>query len=572
MSLLATEVPYALFFDSFGKPLSGGYVYYGLENQNPETAPIQVFWDAAGTQPVAQPVRTLNGFPMRSGAIGTVYCATAYSITVRDQAGALIRSSPSSQSFSLATFVTNFAASLLSSAGATLVSFLQAGAGAIVETIQAVLRRKVDAENYGAVGDGATDCYAAIMAALAAYPNGQINLGDGVFVVSQVIDKPVGASIRGKGRGVTRLKMANAANAPAVVRTAGFASLTGTTSTGGEFNSEIRDLTIDGNKANNTAGLGAQLYGKYFRTENVAFENCFGVGLYTEYGGADNFSTTAGTLEASIINVFVQQCGGSGAVFMGPHDMTLKHFTSFSNGGWGFEGYTSIHATDVNTYLNTLGGYTIQNKTVGSITYSGSIYGTAVVGSTATGVGAYLKSGGNTLSASLFGGPTALQIDANNNIIQGQVANSTAFGVLLNGASAQAVMDLTMFNNTGVIFGVSTASLKSQVRAFMGDALGTLNNGTLPGSWDINGYIGFNGALHQLYGNTSVSGGRLCLPNTNFVPQTTQGLFYDTSPPATGAFNKGDRVWNNAPTVGQPKSWVCTVAGTPGTWVSEGNL
>jgi hypothetical protein len=34
----------------------------------------------------------------------------------------------------------------------------------------------------------------------------------------------------------------------------------------------------------------------------------------------------------------------------------------------------------------------------------------------------------------------------------------------------------------------------------------------------------------------------------------------------------GDRVINNVPTVGQPKAWVCTVAGLPGTWVSEGNL
>lgn len=34
----------------------------------------------------------------------------------------------------------------------------------------------------------------------------------------------------------------------------------------------------------------------------------------------------------------------------------------------------------------------------------------------------------------------------------------------------------------------------------------------------------------------------------------------------------GDRVINNVPTIGQPKAFVCTVAGTPGTWVSEGNL
>ena len=41
---------------------------------------------------------------------------------------------------------------------------------------------------------------------------------------------------------------------------------------------------------------------------------------------------------------------------------------------------------------------------------------------------------------------------------------------------------------------------------------------------------------------------------------------------STIAWKVGDRVFNSAPAVGQPKSWVCTVAGTPGTWVSEGNL
>jgi hypothetical protein len=45
-----------------------------------------------------------------------------------------------------------------------------------------------------------------------------------------------------------------------------------------------------------------------------------------------------------------------------------------------------------------------------------------------------------------------------------------------------------------------------------------------------------------------------------------------TTVPVTGTWKVGDRVFNSAPAAGQPKSWVCTVAGTPGTWVSEGNL
>lgn len=40
----------------------------------------------------------------------------------------------------------------------------------------------------------------------------------------------------------------------------------------------------------------------------------------------------------------------------------------------------------------------------------------------------------------------------------------------------------------------------------------------------------------------------------------------------TMAWNVGDRAVPAAPAVGSPKAWICTVAGTPGTWVSEGNL
>lgn len=45
-----------------------------------------------------------------------------------------------------------------------------------------------------------------------------------------------------------------------------------------------------------------------------------------------------------------------------------------------------------------------------------------------------------------------------------------------------------------------------------------------------------------------------------------------TAAPLAGTWARGDRVVNALPTVGQPKAWVCTTAGTPGTWVSEGNL
>lgn len=42
--------------------------------------------------------------------------------------------------------------------------------------------------------------------------------------------------------------------------------------------------------------------------------------------------------------------------------------------------------------------------------------------------------------------------------------------------------------------------------------------------------------------------------------------------PTTGYWEVGTRVLNSVPTVGQPKARACTVSGTPGTWVSEGDL
>jgi hypothetical protein len=48
--------------------------------------------------------------------------------------------------------------------------------------------------------------------------------------------------------------------------------------------------------------------------------------------------------------------------------------------------------------------------------------------------------------------------------------------------------------------------------------------------------------------------------------------YYASASPASGTWELGDRVFNSSPSVGAPKGWICTVAGTPGTWVSEGNL
>jgi hypothetical protein len=45
-----------------------------------------------------------------------------------------------------------------------------------------------------------------------------------------------------------------------------------------------------------------------------------------------------------------------------------------------------------------------------------------------------------------------------------------------------------------------------------------------------------------------------------------------TAAPAAGTWEQGDRCWNTTPSAGGAPGWVCTTAGTPGTWKAMANL
>ena len=85
--MLAIESPLPLFVGRDGLPLDAGYIYFGTVYLNPVTSPVTVYWDAAGTQPVAQPVRTSRGLIVRSGTPAKVYASGNFSLLVKDSAG-----------------------------------------------------------------------------------------------------------------------------------------------------------------------------------------------------------------------------------------------------------------------------------------------------------------------------------------------------------------------------------------------------------------------------------------------------------------------------------------------------
>ena len=94
MSALSIQPTYPIFTDIDGQPLEDGYVWIGTANLDPQTNPINVYWDAALTLPAAQPIRTLAGYPANSGTPARLYVNSDYSIRVQNSKGSMVYSAP----------------------------------------------------------------------------------------------------------------------------------------------------------------------------------------------------------------------------------------------------------------------------------------------------------------------------------------------------------------------------------------------------------------------------------------------------------------------------------------------
>lgn len=184
-----TTKPVGLFTDINGKPLDG-QVFFGQPNLDPIANPITVYWDAAGTQPVTQPVVTVGGYPMNGSTRSNVFVNADYSILVRNRNGFTVFSAPN----------------LPFEDSSDNQYFLQAGSGAVQRTVQSKLRDVVSVKDFGAVGDGVTDDTAAIQAAINAVAartyGGTVYFPAGQYAVTTTLTVPAKVSLLGEAIGV----------------------------------------------------------------------------------------------------------------------------------------------------------------------------------------------------------------------------------------------------------------------------------------------------------------------------------------------------------------------------------
>lgn len=140
------------FYPGSTRPLAGGKLYtYAAGTSTPKAT----YQDAAGT------IANTNPITLDATGSAPIFWSGSYKVVLQDAAGNTV--------YTFDNYSTDLAASLqmnlAAPSGASLVGFIQGGAGAIARTVQDMLRERVSVTHFGAKGDGTTDDTAAIVAA-----------------------------------------------------------------------------------------------------------------------------------------------------------------------------------------------------------------------------------------------------------------------------------------------------------------------------------------------------------------------------------------------------------------------
>jgi hypothetical protein len=187
MSALSIQPTFPIFTGTDGLPLENGYIWIGTANLDPQGNPINVYWDAALTIPAAQPIRTLNGYPSRSGTPARIYVNSDYSIRVQDSKGSLVYSAPQA---------TERYGNVINADG---VVYDPPFTGALISgyTVEDKLAQMISVKDFGAVGDGVTDDTVAIQTAIDS-GGGEVFFPKGNYIITAPIYIETGTTLTGE--------------------------------------------------------------------------------------------------------------------------------------------------------------------------------------------------------------------------------------------------------------------------------------------------------------------------------------------------------------------------------------
>lgn len=440
------------------------------------------------------------------------------------------------------------------------------------DTYTVVREAPISPYRYGFVGNGTADDTAALQATLNAAPNGALidlpHSGNAKITAPLSITKPV--TLRGRSLYSQRI-LATGCNAIEIatgvvdVRLIGFElacstrhSVTPNTligikvdgTTGSRPTNHVyRDLYIDGFW---TGIQSRYLWSSVFENVRTGFGR---IGLHAYGKSVNNF------VHACQFSV-AAQAGAKGIALFGRE--SASDSTEVATEGWvisdtltnggevGIDMISCNHVTIHDCILDFNMQYGIRAQagpTVFSTNYS--IHDNYIAMTGASGDAAILLA--NTISDT-----QKRYTRVHHNEIIAYNGSTCTYGIAATGTQAQATIDGNTVRNFGT-HDIYVTNAGSVVRG--NSCLSSItDNIRTTAACEVGGNIG----TVFRSGSTATSNYRRDANGKRMVS--------GPAAPASGAWLQGERVINGVPTVGQPKGWVCTVAGSPGTWVSEGNL
>jgi hypothetical protein len=706
MSALSIQPTYPIFTETDGLPLENGYIWIGAANLDPQGNPINVYWDAALTIPAGQPIRTLNGYPSRSGTPARIYVNSDYSIRVQDSRGSLVYSAPQA---------TERYGNIINADG---VVYDPPFTGAVTSgyTVQDKLAQTVSVMDFGAIGDGVVNDTVAVHNAMnfaitngkslyfpagryrvtSGYTNNQAistleifgdSRRDNVTVVLDSVS-PTRFFYNYTGAGTNYLTVRGMSfECAQFVQDADFFRITSSVLTnirfsdvifssverpivfkvgsysdgcefiGVSFNDSgtiysdsnvgsrgnlltLIDVGHNGTIPVNTAKQVMNLQG--FRGIQVTnlllqgalpstgwtvlyLDNEYSVdwtqdnviqanGYWSEWttnpplyaidqkGGRSLWNNPAfntqspasGTQELIRLRDKAQiQINNSSFVGNAFPSDTINNMFSFEDINChavldrcmvryvlpkGSENFTFINCSQA------------ADGSAGVAPVASALFGTQQSTVAFRWTGGYLPTDGGALQ--LAGGTTATpSVDATYGRKYVLTPNVNALsaifylktrGVIKVGTQYNIVVRCKFPTFTGGTFAIEPIELATAVSggsgfdtSYSGQEV-TLNISRRLASAVSDIGVRFASSATGVSGNLEVYVVGMYVgndsPRLEFLQTSTTLTTHATAAPVIGEWRRGDRIFNSEPTVGQPKSWVCTVAGTPGTWVSEGNL
>jgi parallel beta-helix repeat protein len=517
-------------------------------------------------------------------------------------------------------------------ADASQVRYQPAGTGAAVTNVQAKLRETVSVKDFGAVGDGVTDDTAAIQAAIDA-ANG-VFFPTGSYLVDDQIDLKANLLLYGEGgskivlaTGVTPFVLRGDAVNNFVMRdleiegngAAGFSTVYITNST---------NVTIDNCKITKSGAMALLLIGCLFaKVENCTLSNNYFYGV--DARDCDDCKFIANRCTDNGDTGVATSAGGRGINLWRSRGCYVAGNRFVSNSEYGFRIYSEAADTTI-SYNNIVTGNTFQNNVRADLVlYDEGVAFSFVTRNVITDNVIY-----RTVDTTDLNTVCVLHGDfntyANNKVVKsGAFGTDCAFNffnanyctisncyvenmdvAFSTSSSTNITIDNCLGNGVGKGLTIPTEGIVVTNCKFLHGGPGTtdvcINNGPAIGKnfYEDNYIFGFYRGIATgdqavaLFRNTTVGSTNVGLFKTGNVTATIEagdnswdsanpfllsayartGSTHDQavvkfpSVPTILTWTRGDQVWNEQPAVGQPIGWICTVDGTPGTWVAMANL